>query len=178
MRLAASRPEIMRGSTGAMARLDHPPGRYTLSKHKSSCEDLNENCRQRSVMKAKPSSSVETPGRAKKSRQAPVKRPMKKVPQRLPRAERQARVLSKAAEYFAEHGLNAQTRAIAEACGVSQRLLYSLFPNKAALIDEVYKREIVGTFKALWFVQLKDRSVPIESRLNTLYRDYYDTLLT
>src|ERR1700733_9543019 len=109
-----------------MARLDHSPGRYTLSKHKSSCEDLIENCRYRRVMKAKPS-SVEAPGRAKKGRQAPAKRPMKKVPQRLPRAERQARVLAKAAEYFAEHGLNAQTRAIAEACGISQRLLYSLF---------------------------------------------------
>jgi hypothetical protein len=46
------------------------------------------------------------------------------------------------------------------------------------LIDEVYKREIAGTFKAIWFVQLKDRSVSIESRLNTFYRDYYDTLLT
>jgi len=107
-----------------------------------------------------------------------VKRPMKKAPQRLPRAERRARVLDKAAEYFAEHGLDAQTRAIADACGVSQRLLYSLFPSKAALIDEVYKREIVGTFKAIWFVQLKDRSVPIESRLNTFYREYFDTLLT
>src|ERR1700688_2083396 len=71
-----------------------------------------------------------------------------------------------------------QTRAIADACGVSQRLLYSLFESKAALIDEVYKREIVGTFNAMWFVQLKDRSVPIESRLNTFYREYYDTLLT
>jgi len=35
-----------------------------------------------------------------------------KAPQRLPRVECPARVLAKAAEYFAEHGLNAQTRAI------------------------------------------------------------------
>ncbi|SMG48797.1 TetR/AcrR family transcriptional regulator [Paraburkholderia susongensis] len=128
-------------------------------------------------MKAKPKDVAEPGSKTVKSR-APIKRPMKKAPQRLPRAERQARVLEKAAEYFAEHGLNAQTRAIAEACGVSQRLLYSLFPSKAALIDEVYKREIVGTFKAIWFVQLKDRSVPLESRLNTFYREYYETLLT
>jgi AcrR family transcriptional regulator len=107
-----------------------------------------------------------------------VKRSKSKTPQRLPRAERQARVLEKAAEYFAEHGLNAQTRAIAEACGVSQRLLYSLFPSKAALIEEVYKREIVGTFDAIWFVRLQDRSMPIEGRLNGFYREYYDTLLT
>ncbi|EHP43477.1 TetR family transcriptional regulator [Cupriavidus basilensis OR16] len=128
-------------------------------------------------MKAK-LKDVAEPSRGTGKARVAGKRPMKAAPQRLPRAERQARVLAKAAEYFAEHGLNAQTRAIADACGISQRLLYSLFPSKAALIDEVYKREIVGTFKAIWFVQLKDRSVPIESRLNSFYREYYDTLLT
>lgn len=122
--------------------------------------------------------SIEAPHRVTGVSGVATRRPQKKTPQRLPRAERQARVLEKAAEYFAEHGLNAQTRAIAEACGVSQRLLYSLFPSKAALIEEVYKREIVGIFDAIWFVQLQDRSVPIESRLNRFYRDYYDTLLT
>jgi len=128
-------------------------------------------------MKIKPKDVAE-PGRGARKARAVVQRPAKKAPQRLPRAERQERVLAKAAEYFSEHGLNAQTRAIADACGVSQRLLYSLFPSKAALIDEVYKREIAGTFNAIWFVQLQDRSVPIESRLNTFYREYYDTLLT
>lgn len=122
--------------------------------------------------------TIEKPSRGTGADRVAVKRPMKKAPQRLPRAERQARVLEKAAEYFAEHGLGAQTRAIAEACGVSQRLLYSLFPSKAALIDEVYKREVVGIFDAIWFVQLQDRSVPIESRLNRFYCEYYDTLLT
>ena len=101
-----------------------------------------------------------------------------KTAQRLPRAKRQELVLAKAADYFAEHGLDAQTRAIAEVCGVSQRLLYSLFPSKAALIEEVYNREIAGIFKAIWFVNLKDRSVPLETRLVAFYGDYYETLLT
>ncbi|HTH62639.1 MAG TPA: TetR/AcrR family transcriptional regulator [Paraburkholderia sp.] len=107
-----------------------------------------------------------------------ARRSVQNAPRRLPRGERQAMVLAKAAEYFAEHGLNAQTRAIAEACGVSQRLLYSLFPSKAALIEEVYNREIAGLFKAIWFVQLKDRGVPLETRLIAFYRDYYESLLT
>ncbi|MGF6267232.1 AcrR family transcriptional regulator [Paraburkholderia youngii] len=102
----------------------------------------------------------------------------RKGPKRLPRAERQALVLSKAAAYFAQHGLTAQTRAIADACGVSQRLLYSLFPSKAALIAAVYEREVEGIFKAVWFVDLKDRSIPLEQRLVTFYCDYYDTVLT
>jgi AcrR family transcriptional regulator len=98
--------------------------------------------------------------------------------QRLPRAERQARVLAKAAEYFSEYGLTVQTRAIADACGISQRLLYRLFPSKASLLEEVYQREIAGGFKAVWFVQLKDRSRSLEERLNAFYCDYYDSVLT
>lgn len=97
---------------------------------------------------------------------------------RLPREERRAQILAKAYQYFSEHGLNAQTRALAASCGVSQRLLYSFFPSKAALIDEVYRIEIAGSFKAIWFVELKDRSVPLEARLVRFYRDYLDTVTT
>src|SRR6476661_8413391 len=61
---------------------------------------------------------------------------------RMPAAERRAQILAKAFEFFSEYGLTAQTRALAEACGVSQRLLYSVFPNKAALINAVYEAEI------------------------------------
>jgi AcrR family transcriptional regulator len=112
------------------------------------------------------------------ARHKPVKSGGKAPLRRMPRAQRQAQVLTKAAEYFSEHGLTAQTRALADACGVSQRLLYSLFPNKAALLNEVYQREIVGRFKAVWYVQLKDRSRPLAERLDAFYREYYDTVLT
>jgi hypothetical protein len=105
------------------AKLCPKPGRYTLPNHKSSRGDLFfDSDGHRSVMKAKPSNVAEQGSKSAAGR-APLKRTTK-TPQRLPRAERQARVLEKAAEYFAEHGLNAQTRAIADACGVSQRLLY------------------------------------------------------
>lgn len=125
---------------------------------------------------------MKTPSRQSAKKPAEGGKALKRIAprptQRLPRAERRALVLAKAAEYFAEFGLSAQTRAIAEACGVSQRLLYSLFPSKDALIEEVYEREIEGLFKAIWFVKLKDRSVPLEARLNEFYRDYYESLLT
>jgi AcrR family transcriptional regulator len=97
---------------------------------------------------------------------------------RLPREERRAQILAKAYEFFSEYGLTAQTRALAESCGVSQRLLYSFFPSKAALLEEVYKLEIAGSFKAIWFAELKDRALPVEQRLLRLYRDYYDTVTT
>jgi AcrR family transcriptional regulator len=97
---------------------------------------------------------------------------------RMPAAERREKILKKAFEFFAEYGLTAQTRALAEVCGVSQRLLYSVFPNKSALINAVYETEIAGVFKAVWFVQLRDRSKSVEHRLNEFYRQYYDTVLT
>jgi AcrR family transcriptional regulator len=106
------------------------------------------------------------------------KKPARRVTVRMPTADRRAQVLAKAYEFFSEYGLTAQTRALAEACGVSQRLLYSLFLNKSELITAVYETEIAGPFKAVWFVQLTDRSTPMEQRLNAFYRDYYDTILT
>lgn len=107
--------------------------------------------------------------------QAPAAR---RVTARLPAGERRAQILQQAFEFFSDHGLTAQTRALAEACGVSQRLLYSLFPNKSSLIQAVYDAEIAGPFKAVWFQQLGDRTMPIHDRLVNFYCDYYDTILT
>ena len=97
---------------------------------------------------------------------------------RLPPAERRARILASATDFFAEYGLTAQTRALAAACGVAQRLLYRYFPSKAALLDEVYRDAIVSPFKAVWLVQLRDRGRPLEQRLLEFYENYYDTVLT
>lgn len=97
---------------------------------------------------------------------------------RLPYEERRAQILHHAAEFFSEYGLTGQTRSLAAACGVSQRLLYRFFPNKAALVREVYKETIVGPFKAVWLAQLTDRSMSVEERLNHFYRDYFKAILT
>lgn len=108
----------------------------------------------------------------------PVQASKRRPTSRLPAAERKAQILAKAFEFFSEYGLTAQTRALADACGVSQRLLYSVFPNKAALIDAVYEANIAGPFKAVWLVKLRDRSIPLEQRLLSFYREYYDGVLT
>ena len=99
-------------------------------------------------------------------------------PKRLPREMRRAQILEQATRFFAEYGLTAQTRALAEACGVSQRLLYSFFPSKAALLEEVYRTEIEGPFKAIWFVELQDRSRSVEERLMAFYEHYYEQVTT
>ncbi|MFC3678366.1 TetR/AcrR family transcriptional regulator [Ferrovibrio xuzhouensis] len=102
----------------------------------------------------------------------------KKRGSRLSFEERRAQILAKAVEFFAEFGLTAQTRSLAEACGVSQRLIYRFFPSKAALLAEVYNQAILSPFKSLWLVQLGDRKKPMQQRLEAFYTDYYNTVLT
>jgi AcrR family transcriptional regulator len=96
----------------------------------------------------------------------------------MPYAERRQHILGKAAEFFAEHGLTGQTRSLAQACGISQRLLYRFFPSKAALIDQVYDDAILGPFEEVWLARLTDRRRPVEERLNRFYCDYFATVLT
>lgn len=97
---------------------------------------------------------------------------------RLPHAERRAKILATSTEFFAENGLTGQTRRLADACGVSQRLLYRFFPTKEDLLAEVYREEILGAFKAGWFVELQDREQTVEARLKRFYIDYLDTTLS
>jgi len=97
---------------------------------------------------------------------------------RMSHADRRAQILSTASEFFAENGLTGQTRRLAEACGVSQRLLYRFFPTKEDIVAEVYRQEILGAFKGKWFADLQDRSRPAEERITQFYIDYLDTTLT
>jgi AcrR family transcriptional regulator len=106
-------------------------------------------------------------------------RPKKAGPvPRLPADQRKALILARAGDFFAEYGLTAQTRPLAAACGVTQRLLYRYFPSKAALLAEVYGEAIVAPFKAVWMVQLKNRAQPVEDRIVAFYRNYYREVLT
>ncbi len=99
------------------------------------------------------------------------------VPRMAPERRRDL-ILQRAIEFFSEYGLTAQTRALAEACGVAQRLLYRYFPSKAALLSEVYEEAIASPFKAVWRIQLKDRSRPWDERLVAFYVSYFEGLLT
>ncbi len=96
-----------------------------------------------------------------------------------PTTERKALILDRAADYLSENGFPVRTRRLAAAAGISQRLIYYFFPNKSALIDEIYASAIQGPFKAdLVRRSLSDRSRPVEDRLRDFYEDYFDTLLT
>ena len=113
-------------------------------------------------------------GRGQSARRTSKKKP---VPRMAPE-QRRALILQRAIEFFAEYGLTAQTRALADACGVAQRLLYRYFPSKAALLSEVYNEAIASPFRAVWRVQLKDRSRGWEERLTAFYIEYFEQVLT
>ncbi|MBL8589908.1 MAG: TetR/AcrR family transcriptional regulator [Methylobacteriaceae bacterium] len=104
-------------------------------------------------------------------------RPARGTPRLDPQA-RKAMIVEKAIIFFADYGLTAQTRALAESMGVTQRLLYRYFPSKTELLRAVYEAAILAPFKALWMVQLSDRSLPIRERLIGFYGDYSANLLT
>jgi len=116
--------------------------------------------------------------RSAKLKKAPKHKKSTKTNLRLPRAERREQILIQAAEFFSEYGLTGQTRELAAACGISQRLLYRFFPNKAALQAEVYARTILGPFEGAWLGNLTDRNVSINERLTTFYENYYNKVLT
>ncbi len=116
--------------------------------------------------------------RSTKLMKAPKRKARAKTGVRMPRAERREQILTHAADFFAEYGLTGQTRELATACGISQRLLYRFFPTKAALQAEVYARTILGPFEGAWLGNLTDRKLPIKQRLTDFYGNYYDKVLT
>lgn len=97
---------------------------------------------------------------------------------RLSHEARRAQILDQAAEYFAEYGLTAHTRGLADVCGISQRLLYRFFPTKAALLEEVYRTAILGAFRREWLPLLRDRQLPVRERLCRFYQAYHAEVLT
>jgi AcrR family transcriptional regulator len=115
---------------------------------------------------------------------APTKTPRKPAvdgrakTRRMSPEQRRRILLERATSFFAENGMRAPTRALADACGVAQRLLYRYFPSKAALLDEVYDKAILAPFKSIWLLRLAEREVPIEGRLCCFYEEYYNTVLS
>ncbi|MGE5546799.1 MAG: TetR/AcrR family transcriptional regulator [Solirubrobacterales bacterium] len=98
--------------------------------------------------------------------------PEKKVRRRLPRSEREQLIVAEAVRFFAEVGLEGQTRALAERLGVTQPLLYRYFPDKEALIERVYQEAFIEGWDPEWTSLLADRSRPLRDRLVDFYLGY------
>ena len=97
--------------------------------------------------------------------------------QRLAAADRERQILHGAVDFFARHGLGAQTRELAAEIGVTHALLYHYFPSKQALIERVYETVIAGRWNPSWETLL-DGPLPVEDKLCAFYGEYLRAILT
>lgn len=96
---------------------------------------------------------------------------------KLRSSDRREMILRQALDYFAANGFTASTRDLATAMGITQSLLYRYFPNKQALIEAVYDEVTLSRWNPFWEDIIKDRSKPLEGRLEEYYLDYAKLVL-
>ncbi|WP_298308123.1 TetR/AcrR family transcriptional regulator [uncultured Erythrobacter sp.] len=96
---------------------------------------------------------------------------------RLPPEERRAQIIRAAAQFFAEHGFDGSTRALAAEMGVTQPLIYRHFKTKEDLIEAVFKDVFFSRWNPEWETLISDWSLSLEERLIALYVDYARTII-
>lgn len=88
---------------------------------------------------------------------------------RIPAAERRRMIVEAAIGFFAEHGLEGQTRLLAQSLGVPHSVLYRHFPSKddliAAACEELFRRR----WRPEWEAILQEARRPLEERLLRFY---------
>ena len=99
-----------------------------------------------------------------------------KTKKRLTPSDREQEIIDEAVQFFAEVGFGGRTRDLAKRIGITQPLLYRYFPTKDDLIERVFKEVYLNWIKPDWISQLKDRSVPLEQRLNDYYVSYAEVV--
>ncbi len=93
-------------------------------------------------------------------------------------AERKHSIAEGAIRFFAEKGIDGQTRELAKRLGITQPLLYRYFPSKEDLIEQVYEDLYLKRWKADWEYLIADRSLSIGERFRRFEKDYQKTILT
>ena len=91
---------------------------------------------------------------------------------RLPPEERRAQIVDAAVRFFADHGLDGNTRDLARRLGVTQSLIFKYFESKQALIEAVYARVYLERISPAWADLVRDRTHPVRHRMITFYGEY------
>ena len=102
----------------------------------------------------------------------------KPIKQRLTPADRERQILEGAISFFAEVGLDGQTRELAHRLGITQPLLYRYFPSKELLLERVYEEVYDKRWKPEWEALIADRSLSIGERFRRFEKDYQRTIMT
>ena len=91
---------------------------------------------------------------------------------RMTPTDRDAQIIRETIRFFADVGMNGQTRELAQRLNITQPLLYRYFPTKQHLIERVYKEVFDKSWKPEWKTNLQDRTVSLRERLINFYSDY------
>lgn len=91
---------------------------------------------------------------------------------RLRRDDRERMILEEAIRFFCEHGLEGQTRALAERLKITQPLIYRYFPDKDALLQRVFEELMARRWNAGWAHLIGDRSRSFDSRVTQFVVEY------
>jgi AcrR family transcriptional regulator len=91
---------------------------------------------------------------------------------RLKPADREKLILDEAGRFFAEHGFEGGTAALARRLGISQPLLYRYFPTKDALIERVHASYFGERQDDALYAILDDASRSPFDRIVGFYRRY------
>lgn len=97
---------------------------------------------------------------------------------RLPPEERREQIVEEAVAYFAEIGLEGNTRGLSKRMGVTQSLIFNYFSTKADLIEAVYRKVYLDRISPTWPALMIDRSLPIRDRLLRFYDEYTRAIFT
>jgi AcrR family transcriptional regulator len=95
---------------------------------------------------------------------------------RLDPIERKRAILDEAIRFFAEHGLDAQVKDLADQIGVSEGLIFRYFGTKQNLIAAVYRGIGFTSWFKRWEAHLRNRSVSLRDRIRNYYLSYMQTM--
>lgn len=95
---------------------------------------------------------------------------------RMSPGDRRAMILEQAAEFFASNGPAASTRALAQALGITQALLYRYFPSKEALVRAVYRERFAARWDPQWSALLHTPGRSLQQRLTEFFIAYMNRL--
>lgn len=97
---------------------------------------------------------------------------------RLSPDERRAQIVAGAVAYFAEVGLDGNTRELSRRLGVTQSLIFNYFATKADLIEAVYRAVYLDRLSPLWPGLVTDRDRGLRDRTVTFYTEYAGAIFT
>ena len=108
----------------------------------------------------------------KRKTQSPIATDSGTKKKRMTPTDRDAQIVRETIRFFADVGMNGQTRELAQRLNITQPLLYRYFPTKQHLIERVYKEVFDTSWKPEWKTNLQDRTVSLRERLINFYSDY------